>query len=186
MFLHKQEKREESKHARISKESLRCRCCLGFCVLMTSFLFFDGPRSVSEIDFVPQTKRRPDSRPTKHQKKERMRRGGVDTQKRAPGEKLELCSARSGVGGGQRDAPSHTLTADTFSVFHFFCVLLSLLCRVRGVWCRLFLFFWSCFFCFGATKKGPPVLHDANGSSVRCWRVFSLLAKGARQRGEKR
>jgi len=53
------------------------------CCLMTSFLFFDGPRSVSEIDFVPQTKRRPDSRPTKHQKKRKECDEEVSTPSRA-------------------------------------------------------------------------------------------------------
>jgi len=90
-----------------------------FCVLMTSFLFFDGPRSASEIDFVSQTKRRPDSRPTKHQKEERVRRGGVDTQQRTPRRKVQslLYACCSGVGVARpQSATSHTLAADTFNV----------------------------------------------------------------------
>lgn len=163
-----------SKHAQISKESLRCRCCLLFCVLMTSFLFFDGPRSASEIDFVSQTKRRPDSRPTKHQKEERVRRGGVDTQRRTPRRKVQslLYACCSGVGVARpQSATSHTLAADTFNVskklslsvvlaffvvakkkkksFHrgrFCTMLLVALCGV-GFGC------WGSSFLLGATQK---------------------------------
>lgn len=105
------------------------------CVLMTSFLFFDGPRSASEIDFVSQTKRRPDSRPTKHQKEERVRRGGVDTNNARRREVQSLLYAcGSGVGVARRQsATSHTLTADTFNVFAFWCVqsLLAFLWLLR-------------------------------------------------------
>jgi hypothetical protein len=147
-----------------------------FCVLMTSFLFFDGPRSASEIDFVSQTKRRPDSRPTKHQKEERVRRGGVDTQRRTPRRKVQslLYACCSGVGVARpQSATSHTLAADTFNVSKklSLSVVLAFLWLLRRK----------------KVLSPRPVLHDAIGSSVRCWLwllgVFSSLEP--RKRGER-
>jgi len=166
-----------SKHAQISKESLRCRCCLLFCVLMTSFLFFDGPRSASEIDFVSQTKRRPDSRPTKHQKEERVRRGGVDTQRRTPRRKVQslLYACCSGVGVARpQSATSHTLAADTFNVSKklSLSVVLAFLWLLRRK----------------KVLSPRPVLHDAIGSSVRCWLLAAggLFFSGATQKRRER
>lgn len=169
------------------------------CVLMTSFLFFDGPRSASEIDFVSQTKRRPDSRPTKHQKEERVRRGGVDTNNARRREVQSLLYAcGSGVGVARRQsATSHTLTADTFNVFAFWCVqsLLAFLWLLRKS--PLLVAFKKVFAqtrifkrqrnnkLLSPTKRKQPVLHDANGSSVRCWLgSLSCGSGGAVVRGE--
>lgn len=143
------------------------------CVLMTSFLFFDGPRSDSEIDFVSQTKGRPDSRPTKHQKEERVRRGGVDTQRARQARKFGLCCMLRGwrTNAAKRNV-THTKPADTFNVSALFGV--RLWCLFFCVAERFFLSFPKFLlqhFFFTPTEKtsAKPFLHDADNSSVRCW-----------------
>ena len=161
-----------SKHAQISKESLRCRCCFLVCVLMTSFLFFDGPRSASEIDFVSQTKGRPDSRPTKHQKEERVRRGGVDTHGARQARKFGLCCMLRGWRhkAAKRNV-THTSPLIRSASRHFLCSTLACFFVLVRVSAAFFSFFLLRHFFFTPTEKtsAKPFLHDANGSSVRCW-----------------
>lgn len=125
---------------------------------MTSFLFFDGPRSDSEIDFVSQTKGRPDSRPTKHQKEERVRRGGVDTQRARQARKFGLCCMLRGwrTNAAKRNvthtSPLIRSTSRHFLVFDsgacFFVLLRDFFCHFPN--------FCSSTFFSHPQKKRPP------------------------------
>lgn len=125
---------------------------------MTSFLFFDGPRSDSEIDFVSQTKGRPDSRPTKHQKEERVRRGGVDTQRARQARKFGLCCMLRGwrTNAAKRNV-THTSPLIRSTSRHFF-VFDSGACffvLLRDFFCHFPNFCSSTFFSH-PQKKRPP------------------------------